>query len=299
MGKRKNSEFNQSALLNNKSFIQYLDRFVQLSISVFEWINLPETIDERYMELVLYNRGQVVFFKDDDLGYLALPNAGSGRFNVYGIPVNRRALAVNGYNKELNDKDSVIIWNNMMHTGSSLEVEMYARRLWDIDRTIDVNVNAQKTPMIIKCDEHERLTLMNLYMQYKGNYPIIFADKNLNTEGISCINTQAPFVSPQLYELRTQLYNEMLSVIGISNISYQKKERLISDEVNRSLGGTIANRFTRLQVRKMACKEINEMFGLNVDCRFREEFEEKNKEYEEYDDYDEKIDEEREGVELE
>lgn len=271
MGK-KNTEFSESAKFNNATYVQYLDRIVQLAISMFEWKNLPETIDERYMELVLFNRGQIVFFEDKDLGFLALPNAGSGRFNVYGIPMRRRALAVNGYNKELTDKDSVIIWNNMIHTGSKLEAELYSRRLYEIDRTIDVNVRAQKTPVLIKCDEHERLTMKNLYMQYDGNSPVIYGDKNLNTNNLQAISTLAPFVSKELYELRTQIYNEMLGVFGISNISYQKRERLISDEVIRSMGATISNRYTRLQPRRTACDQINKMFGLNIDCDFREDY---------------------------
>lgn len=272
MGKRSNSEFNTSARGNKASYIQYFDRLTELAISMFDWQNLPDTVDARYMELVLYNRGQVLFFKDEELGFLALPNAGNGKFNVYGIPIRRRALAVNGYNKELTSDDSVIIWNNMLHTGSSFEVEMYSKRLYEIDRTIDVNVKAQKTPVLIKCDEHDRLTMKNLYMQYDGNAPVIYGDKNLNDKGIQSISTQAPYVAGTLYELRTQLYNEILGVLGISNISYQKRERLISDEVIRSLGGTIANRFTRLEPRRKACKEINKMFGLNISVDYREDY---------------------------
>lgn len=272
MSKRKNTEFDESARWNNASYAQYLNRLVELAISMFEWKNLPDTVDERYLELTLFNRGQIVFFKDEVLGYLALPNAGSGRFNVYGIPMNRRALAVNGYNKQLNDEDSVIIWNNRLHTGSKLEVEMYARRLYNMDRTIDVNINAQKTPVLIKCDEHERLTMKNLYMQYDGNAPVIYGDKNLNTNNLQAISTLAPFVAKQIYELRTQLYNELLGVLGVSNIAYQKRERLIMDEVIRSMGGTIANRWSRLVPRREACEQINKMFGLNIECDFREDY---------------------------
>lgn len=272
MGKYKNTEFSTSAKRNKASYIQYFDRLTELAISMFDWQGLPDTVDARYMELTLFKKGQVVFFKDEDLGYLALPNGGSGKFNVYGIPIRRRAIAVNGYNKNLTDEDSVIIWNNMLHMGSTLEVEMYAQRLWEIDRTIDVNIKAQKTPILIKCDEHERLTMRNLYMQYDGNAPVIWGDKNLNANGVQSISTQAPFVSDQLYELRTQLYNEVLGVLGISNISYQKRERLISDEVIRSLGGTIANRFTRLEPRRVACEQINKMFGLDISVDYREDY---------------------------
>ena len=272
MGKRKNSEFSQSARANNAEYIQYLDRITQLAITMFKWENLPDTVDERYLELNLFKKGQVVFFKDEALGFLALPNAGSGKFNVYGIPMRRRALAVNGYNKELDDTNSVIIWNNMLHTGSTLEAELYARKLYDMDRTIDVNVRAQKTPVLIKCDEHERLTMKNLYMQYDGNAPVIYSGKNMDLNNIQVLKTDAPFVAKQIYELRTQLYNEMLGVFGVSNIAYQKRERLIMDEVIRSMGGTIANRFTRLEPRRIACEQINKMFDLNISCDFREDY---------------------------
>jgi hypothetical protein len=272
MGRKQKTDFGVSALWNKFSYIQYMERFKELAISMFDWQNVPDTIDTRYLELMLFERGQVLFFYDKDLGYLALPNGGSGKLNVYGIPVDRRAVGVNGYNKDLDATNSVIIWNNMLHTGSSLEVEMYSRRLCEIDRTIDVNVRAQKTPVLIKCDEHERLTMKNLYMQYDGNSPVIYGDKNLNTNNLQAIQTLAPFISNDLYQLRTQIYNEMLGVLGISNISYQKRERLISDEVIRSLGGTIANRFTRLQPRRDACDAINKMTGLNLRCDYREDY---------------------------
>lgn len=264
--------FWESARLNNATFVQYYNRLMEMAISMFEWKNLPETVDERFMELCLFAQGQAVFFKDEEIGFLALQVAANGGFNVYRVPINRRAYASNGYNKKLTIDDSVIIYNNRLRTPSMLDVEMQAERLANIDRTIDVNVRAQKTPILIRCDERQRLTLENLYMQYDGNMPFIFADKGLSKDNLDVLITGAPFVAKDLYTIKTQYWNESLTYLGVSNVNIQKKERLITDEVTRNAGGTIASRYSRLQARRQACEEINKLFGLDLWCDFREDF---------------------------
>ena len=159
---KKDRQFWESATLNNTNFKQYYNRLTELSISMFEWQNLPDTVDPRFLELTLFSDGQAVFFYDEDIGYLALQNILGGKLNVYRVPIERRAYAVNGYQKVLSDKDSVIIYNNYLHSNSRLDVEMFARRLYNLDRAIDVNANAQKTPVLIQCDETQRLTMVNL-----------------------------------------------------------------------------------------------------------------------------------------
>ena len=153
-----------------------------------------------------------------------------------------------------------------------LDVEMFATRLANIDRTIDVNANAQKTPMLIQCTEQQRLTLLNLFKEVDGNSPVIFGDKNLDLNSIKAFKTDAPFVCDKLYTLKTQIWNEALTYLGISNINVQKKERLITDEVTRNQGGTIASRYSRLETRRKACDEINTMFGLSISVDYREDY---------------------------
>lgn len=269
---KRDRQFWESASINNATFRQYYNRLTELSISMFEWKNLPDTVDPRYLELTLFTDGQSVFFKDEEIGFLALQNTKGGKFNVYRIPVNRRAYAVNGYQKELTDKDSVIIFNNYLHSNSRLDVEMFARRLYNLDRAIDVNANAQKTPVLIQCDETQRLTMLNLYKKYDGNEPFIFGDKNLNPNAIKTLKTDAPYVADKLYQLKTQIWNEALTYLGISNINVTKKERLITDEVTRNQGGTIASRYSRLEARRDACRQINKMFNLDIWCDYREDY---------------------------
>lgn len=280
MARKKNQEFWYSQKYNQAGFMQYYNRLLGLSTSMFEWINLPDSVDPRFLELTLFGDGFSVFFKDDTLGFLALRCAIGGRLNVYQIPMQRRAYASNGYNMELNEENSVIIWNNELHTNSALDVEMFSRRLYELDRIIDINVAAQKTPILIVCDENQKLTMKNLYMQYEGNEPVIFGDNaNVSPNSIQVINTNAPYVAQDLYDLKTRYFNEALTYLGISNISFQKKERMVSDEVIRNMGGTIANRYSRLNARKQACKMINLMFkdelpNGEIDCVYREDYRE-------------------------
>lgn len=274
MKKRKHSSKNfwESNYMNNITYMQYYNRLTELSISMFEWKNLPPTVDPRFLELTLFSDGMAVFFKDPVLNELALQCMISGPLDVYRIPKNRTAFASNGYRMELTEKNSVIIFNNMLHTNSILDVEMFSKRLYNLDRAIDVNANAQKTPILIQCTENERLTMKNLYEQYDGNQPFIFGDKALNTVGIKVLKTDAPYVADKLYELKTQIWNEALTYLGISNTNIMKKERMITDEVQRNQGGVIASRYSRLDSRKQACKKINEMFNLNIDVDYREDY---------------------------
>lgn len=273
MGRRKHDIFDESMVLNNITYRQYLNRLTELAISMFEWKNLPNTVDARYLELHLFETGCMVYFKDDVIGDLCLDCIVNGRLDVYGNPLLRRAYSgYNNYQKLLTYKDSVIIWNNYLHSNSILNVEMFARRLYNIDRIIDINANAQKTPVLVLGNEKQRLTLLNLYKEYDGNAPFIFGDKNLDINALKALSTNAPYVCDKLYQLKTQIWNEALTYLGISNINIQKKERLITDEVTRNQGGTIASRYSRLETRRQAVEKINEMFGTNIEVNYREDF---------------------------
>lgn len=268
---KRNREFWESAEFNNKTFNQYYNRLMNLAISMFEWKNLPDSVDPRFLELCLFGDGMAVFFRDEVMGELALQCMVNGPLDVYRIPINRRAYATNGYNKALTNKDSVIIFNNELHTNSMLDVEMYAKRLYKLERTIDVNVEAQKTPIIVTCPENQRLTFKNLLMKYEGGQPFIWGDANLDLKQIQVLNTSAPFVSDKIQALKTQIWNEALTSLGITSLGNEKKERMVSDEVSSDMGSTMAQRFTRLNARQEACKKINKMFGLNISVEYRED----------------------------
>lgn len=273
MKKKKNQSFHNTLMANGATYVQYYNRLMELSMSMFEWKNLPDTVDERYLELGLFSSGCMVFFKDDVIGELALNMTYQGGFDIYGEPTKRRAYSrYNQFQTTLDKDNSVIIWNNMLRTNSALDVQMFAYRLYNLDRIVDINANAQKTPVLITCDEKQKLTMKNLYLQYEGNYPVIFGDSNLDIKSLSVLKTDAPFVSDKIYDLKVKIWNEALTYLGISNINTTKKERMISDEVIRNQGGTIASRYSRLDSRRRAVKKINKMFGLNITVDYREDF---------------------------
>lgn len=273
-----NDNFIDSAMLNNATYSFYFNRLKELAISVFDWQNLPNSVDPRYLELELFEKGTAIFFKDGDLSlfgepstYLCLQCLNNGSFDVYRNPLNRRAIGNNGYNKTLNSDDSVIIYNNLLRTNSSEVIKQYAYRLYLTQRAIDVNINAQKTPIIIQCDESQRLTLKNLYKQYDGNVPFIFGDRNLDLGSIKVLQTGAPMVASELDKQRVTVWNDALTYLGITNVNIQKRERLLNDEVARNMGGTMSSRYSRLQARQQACEQINKMFGLDIWVEYKDD----------------------------
>lgn len=264
---------------NVNSFIKYRDQLMELGMAMFSWDfskigkEQREFLNERQIEMNEYFKGATVFFKDEDLNrYLCLPVILGGKFDLMDVPKDRTAYAKNGYRKRLDDTNSVIIYNNYLRKPSCYTVNHYANRLADLENAIDVNCKAQKTPVAIICDENERLSMENLYAKYEGNYPFIFGEKDLNIKGVRAISTGAPFVADRMYQIKMQIWNEALTQLGISNISYQKKERLVSDEVIRNMGGTIASRYSRLEMRREAVDKIKDMFQIDISVDFREDF---------------------------
>lgn len=268
--KTSESSFWNNAQMNNDTYSSYYNRLVGIAISMFEWHNLPDTIDERFMEMCLFGDGKCLFFKDDVYGFLALQFFGTAPLNVYRIPMKRFAYSANGYHAEYDDKNSVIIWNNVTHTNSYIDVDMASRRLFDIQRTIDTNIKAQKTPIIITAkNETEKMTLKNAYMQYDGNAPFIFAYKGMDSENIKALQTQAPYVADVLFNAKKEIWNEALSSLGVPVTDRVKRERLLAAEIAGDKAASVAQQFVRLNTRKQACKEINKMFGTNIEVTYR------------------------------
>ena len=271
--KKQTAQFYDSLFdaLSYQSF--YRDRLTDIALSCVKWKNLPEDIDPRFLEWCLFYDGMAIFFKDDITEkFVCIQVMPSGQFNMYRIPKERTAYAVNVYqNSDLNEHNSVIIYNNLLRKPSVQDIEIYAKKLTNIDLTLNVNVNAQKTPIAIICDETQRLTFQQLYQNYAGNMPFIFGDKGLNLDNVKSINTQADYKGEELNKLKTDIWNEALTYLGVSNVQYQKKERINTEEINRSMGGAFASRRSRIKARQNAVEEINKMFGLSIEVDFEDE----------------------------
>lgn len=262
----------EAQIMNVDTYTYWYARLVEIAIAGFEWKNLPTEIDPRFLEMILCFDGKALFYFDDDLGeYVALQFFNSSTLDIYREPCKRTAFspAVNFRHKALDESESVIIWNNGLHLPEILPLRLYARRIAECERTIDVNVKGQKTPKIIRSTNEERLTIENLFKKYDGNIPFIFGSKNLaDMQDITVLDTTVPFVADKIQILKRQIFNEALTYFGIENANSEKKERLVSDEVASNYGGVDIARRTRLNARKLACRKINERFGLNIDVEF-------------------------------
>lgn len=271
----------ENVTMNQNTYYMYLWRLMDLAISTFEWKNLPNGVDPRMLEFWLMRNGFCVFFYDEDLksstladgnapeGYAVLQALINGPWDMYNYPTQRTAYAVNGLNVTLDEENSVLIFNDYLRVPIYPTLQLYAQRLAEIDRTIDVNVMNQKTPKIIRCNDKQRLTFRNIMMQAQGNVYWILGDKNIDLKDIDVLDVTAPYVGNELQVLKHQYWNEALTFLGVENVTTEKKERLVSNEVMSNMGDVEAQRFTRLNARKYACKQINDLFGLEVDCEFR------------------------------
>lgn len=265
--------FWSSAEQNKWTMLRILNRFSEMAVSMFDWEGLPEEIDQRFLEMILYRQGSVLFFRDDVLDKFVVTRVAlGGQVGLYDVPIERNFYASNGYHGKRMPEDSVIIWNNYQHCGNYETMKSYAMDIYDIHRTAIINCNAQKTPVMLICDESERLTLENLYMKYEGNAPVIKGKKDqLDENSIKTLNTGAPFTAPELLAVEKELFAEAVNSLGIISNPSSKRERLISGEVAGSQAETFAMRHSRLAMRQTAAAEINRMFGLNIQVKFRTE----------------------------
>lgn len=273
MSKKNNLDFKISAFLNDQTLNDYLYRMKRIALSMFKWKNLPSSMDERYLEECLFFKGQAALLYDENLGYINLDCSSSGDLNIYHLPTKLNCYSFNyqkqknvyfGFKNENNSNDKcILVMNNYDRYPTYSSIELFAYRLYNAERTIDVNITAQKTPCMIIVDEKQRLLMENLYSQYNGNKPFIFGDKNQLQEGmIKAIDTKAPYVADKLSDYKKEIFNEFLMYMGINSLLVDKKERLVADEANSNNEVTNYNLQSFLLPRQKACKQFNELFNL-------------------------------------
>lgn len=263
--------FRDAILLNTETYIDYLERMKKVALAMFEWKNLPSTMDARFLEMCLFYNGQAAMFYDENYGYINSMAADGGYINIYGLPTElqcysyrfnqKRSLYMSDTGEE-KDKECILVMNNYERVPTCATVNLFALRLAEAQRTADVNVKAQRTPILITTDQKQHFTLKKMYEEYDGNAPAIFADKNIITpDALKAIKTDAPFIAIDIMEYKREIWNEFLTFMGISNLS-EKRERMISNEVDSNNELVNLNLQSLLIPRKEACRQFNEKYGL-------------------------------------
>ena len=277
---RQNYKFVDSSLVNDLTFTDYLNRFKKVALSVFEWVNLPKSMNAQWLEKCLYYNGMATLLKDKNYGFINTNCCSNGKLNIYGLPTNLNCYS---FEYQTNRKlytglmtglteaqkearefyECILVQNNWDRTPTAGSMELFALRLYEAERTADVNIKAQKTPVMVLVDEEQRLLMENLYSQYDGNRPFIFGDKKqLGSDVLRAIKTDAPYIADKIMDYKKEIWNEALTFLGINNIMVDKKERLITDEANSNNELINLNLQSYLAPRQEACRQFNEKFGL-------------------------------------
>ena len=288
MGKRKaRNALEDAMLVNNATYFDYLERFKKIALSLFEWSNLPDSMDARFLERCLYYTGQAAMLYLEPYGYINTKSATAGNLNLYGLPTQIRCYSYGQINENRNvfygrttgtetpdiedratevsedkNKGAILVLNNWEGIATANTIELFAYRMYTVERAIDVNIKAQKTPYMVLTSEDERLSMVNAMNQIDKNAMMIIGEKNtFDPNAIRTLNTQAPYIADKLTDYKHSIWNEFLTFMGVDNIS-EKRERMITDEVQANEELLHFNLKDMLESRKEMCKNIESVFGV-------------------------------------
>lgn len=259
-------------LINDRILTDYFVRLMLISRSLFKWENLPNGLDEKWIERYLFAEGGCLFYKDERFGYMVAKMGETGALNYYDEPTTVKPYATNYIyeGKELeNNVNCVIIRNNDEMLPTAPTIQIYAYDLTNLKRTQDVNIVNLKMPTIIRCSDKQRLSLKQAINQRNDNEPTIWADKNLDLNNVEVLDLKTTIVFDKLQIQKHAIWNECMTFLGINNANMDKRERLVDDEVQANNEQVKACEDVMLKARQEACKRINEMFGLNISVRRR------------------------------
>ena len=257
----------------------YFERLKKVSISMFDWVNLPESMDERFLELCLFYYGQAALLKDEKYGFINTKAASNGYMNIYGLPTaincysfeyhaDRRTYQDGGINSGAAnpDEQAILVMNTAERISTASTISLYARRLAEADRSAEVNIRLQKFPIVMNVDEKQRLAALNMFRQYDGNEPLLFGDtKQMLSESLKAVQTGIPYVADKIMAYKKEIWNEYLTFLGINNLEVSKKERLVASEATTNNEVINLNLMSFLVPRQKAAKQFNELFGLSGD----------------------------------
>lgn len=256
--------------LSNLNTLQmYRRQMFNITENRIQYSNLSPYIDMKYVNRCLFRQGVVASFIDDVLGHLILPYQNVGALDCYGRPTSIMCYGLNGYrSKVLNRDEFVLLYDTTGGYPLLYDVEQYAERMALDVRTMDINIAQQKTPRIFTTSTGNEMTVKHIINNIDSYENEVLAYKNLDMDAINAVLAPAPFIADKVNEHKREIWSEFLRLIGVTDITIQKKERLIKDEVNYSQGGTIIGRYASAYPRDIWKQQCKEKLGIDVDWHF-------------------------------
>lgn len=258
---------------NNITFSYYYYKMMLIVRNLFEWEGLPNNMEARWIERYLFADGKCIFYKDPDMGFMVAGYGQNGSVNCYDDPTLVQPIAPNYVYKGeqlINGENCYVIRNNDLMLPEFGVVRYYAYKLSNIDRAIDVNIEAVKTPTLVTCTDKQRLSLKQAINQRRDNEPVIYADNSFDKDMISTIDLNPPLVFKDLQIQKHMVLNEFFTDIGINNANMDKKERMVSTEIEANDEQVKACEDVLLRSRQEACDQINRIFGTNISVKRKE-----------------------------
>lgn len=279
---RNNQDVISADILNNFTFIDFFDRLKRVATSIFKWKNLPETMNERWLELCLFYKGMAGILKHDDYGIINTEASWSGNIDIYGLPTLVYCYSTSFFSEQRvrydgkvsieelskiygiqndNLKEAILVMNNIDMQPTFIAMELFAYRLYKVQRTIDINLDLIKKPFIIGCNEQDKLSMQKFMMDVENNQNMIFATADFDpSNSIKIFDLNVNNHIEELENEKRAILSEALTTLGVNSILVDKAERLISDEGKKDNEFINYNLQYYWKQRKEACEQFNKLF---------------------------------------
>lgn len=260
----------QIEIFKSLNYERLFNYYKMLALNMFTWENLPETMNTRYIEEALFNHGLCLVNDDENLGLISVPCNYGANMNINNEPTEvmtcgfNYVKTINHMHKKVKNKCQ-LIRNNDLGIATKDYVSNYAQRMLEVEMCIRANINQQKFPWFVNATEKTKKSLEIMFEKVENFEPFILANKEigLNENALEVLTMNTPYVADKLNEYKYELEREILTFFSLNN-NFEKKERLLTDEVNSNNDFVATNGMLMFKTRLEACEKINEKFGLNI-----------------------------------
>ena len=275
-----NGSRNPSAIhsQNTGLFLHYGDYLFKKVLSVFDFEGLPELWAENYFKAILFGRGFISIFDDPNYGVICQECSLSDTYSLFRQPT--RIIIANPFFKksfQLKVGKTCEILKVQPDYRSVLDiVALYADMMAVSAETLAVNMlNSKVSYTFFAQNRNMAESFKKMYDQMASGQPFVVVDKDLQAEDGSK-NWDVFFQNVGQNYIVSSVLNDMKTIedqfntrIGIPNANTQKRERLISSEVESNDVDTQALVNVWLDTMEEDLKTINSRYGLNISVKYR------------------------------
>lgn len=262
--------------LNNSSYFYYYDKLMKMIYTIFKFDNVPEYWNMPYFKEKLYNNG-VLAVVDTTAGVLPLECSYDG-INVWGMPVyfNINNPVLGNLRGKIGEQGELIYFNVVESRFKSMTqlVSRYASLLANIDGSLNTTLINSRIAMVFEASSNAQLKVMEkIYDQVSSGKPAVFLRKNSEEPFDHTLfnNVKNTYIGNDLIITKQSIFNEFKSEIGINNSNTQKRERLITSEVESNKEELNSNIYEWYENLTACINKVNAMFGLNITVSFNED----------------------------